>query len=87
MSPNFARQSVQPHSPAALKTASRSPRTTDYFQYVGCRGLLLQRFAQIVGALAQLVEQPRVLDGDHRLGGEVLSSSICLSVNGRTSWR
>ena len=27
---------------------------------------------QIVGALAQLVEQPRVLDGDHRLRGEVL---------------
>ena len=27
---------------------------------------------EIVGALAQLVEQPRVLDGDHRLGGEVL---------------
>ena len=29
-------------------------------------------FAEIVGALAQLVEQPRVLDGDDRLGGEVL---------------
>ena len=26
---------------------------------------------QIVGALAQLVEQPRVLDGDDGLGGEV----------------
>ena len=36
------------------------------------RGLLLQRFAEIVGALAQLVEQPRVLDGDDGLGGEVL---------------
>ena len=35
------------------------------------RGLLLQRFGEIVGALAQLVEQPRVLDGDHRLRGEV----------------
>ena len=29
-------------------------------------------FGQIVGALAQLVEQPRVLDGDDGLGGEVL---------------
>ena len=27
---------------------------------------------QIVGALAQLVEQPRILDGDDGLGGEVL---------------
>ena len=27
--------------------------------------------SEIVGALAQFVEQPRVLDGDHRLGGEV----------------
>jgi hypothetical protein len=41
--------------------------------------LLLQRLrevggavAEIVGALAQLVEQPRVLDGDHRLAGETL---------------
>ena len=34
------------------------------------RGLLLQRLGQIVGALAQFVEQPRVLDGDHGLGGE-----------------
>ena len=44
-------------------------------------------FAQIVGAFAQFLEQPRVLDGDHRLLGEVATSSICLSVNGRTSWR
>ena len=29
--------------------------------------------SQIVGALAQLVEQPRVLDGDDGLGGEVLN--------------
>ena len=36
------------------------------------RGLLLQRLGEIVGALAQFVEQPRVLDGDHGLGGEVL---------------
>ena len=36
------------------------------------RGLLLQRFGEIVGALAQLVEQARVLDGDDGLRGEVL---------------
>ena len=32
---------------------------------------MLQRLAQIIGALAQLVEQPRILDGDHRLRSEV----------------
>ena len=52
----------------------------DDAQHFGGRGLLLQR-------LAQLTEQPRVLDGDDGLGGEVLTSAICLSVNGRTSWR
>ncbi len=41
-------------------------------QHLRGRGLLFQRFRQIVGALAQLVEQPRVLDRDDRLGGEVL---------------
>ena len=40
-------------------------------QHLGGRGLLLQRLGQIVGALAQLVEQARVLDGDDGLGGEV----------------
>ena len=27
---------------------------------------------KVVGALTQLIEQPRVLEGDHRLSGEVL---------------
>ena len=40
-------------------------RATDDLEHVGSGGLLLQRFAQ-------LVEQPRVLDGDDGLGGEVL---------------
>ena len=47
-------------------------RAADDLEHLGGRGLLLQRFAQIVGALAQFVEQPRVLDGDDRLRGEVL---------------
>ena len=34
-------------------------------QHVGGGGLLLQRFAQ-------LIKQPRILDGDDGLGGEVL---------------
>src|SRR5262249_41311395 len=37
---------------------------TDDLEHVGSGCLLLQRFAQ-------LVEQPRVLDGDDRLGGEI----------------
>src|SRR5262249_26775202 len=38
-------------------------RTTNDFQHVCGGGLLLERFAQ-------LVEEPRVLDGDHGLRGE-----------------
>src|SRR5262249_1115515 len=41
-------------------------------QHLRGRGLLLQRLAQIVRTLAQLVEQAAVLDGDDGLGGEVL---------------
>ena len=40
-------------------------------QYLGGRSLLLQRLTQIVSALAQFVEQPRILDGDDRLSSEV----------------
>ena len=40
-------------------------RAADDLEHVGGRGLLLERFAQ-------LVEQPRVLDGDDGLRGEVL---------------
>ena len=45
-------------------------RAADDLQHLRGRGLLLQRLAQVVGALAQLVEQPRVLDGDDGLGGK-----------------
>ena len=47
-------------------------RTGNDLQHLARRGLLLQRLAEIVGALAQFVEQPRVLDRDHRLRGEIL---------------
>ena len=40
-------------------------------QHLRSRRLLLQRFREIVGALAQLAEQPRVLDGDDGLGREI----------------
>ena len=47
-------------------------RAADDLEHVGSRRLLFQRFGEIVGALTQFVEQPRVLDGDDGLGGEVL---------------
>jgi len=40
-------------------------RRVDDLQHLGGRGLLLQR-------LARFVDEPRVLDRDHRLRGEVL---------------
>ena len=70
-------------SSIALKTGSNSPgELLMTLQHLRGRGLLLQRLAQIVGALTQFVEQPRVLDGDDGLRREVLTSSICLSVKG-----
>ena len=44
-------------------------------------------FAQIVGALAQFVEQPRILDGDDGLRGEVRHKLDLLVGEGRTSLR
>ena len=54
-------------------------------QHIRRRRLLLQRFGD--PRALRSVEQPRVLDGDDGLSGEFFSSAICLSVNGRTSWR
>ena len=45
-------------------------RTADDLQHLGGRRLLLQRLAQLARARLHLVEQPRVLDRDHRLVGE-----------------
>ncbi len=42
-------------------------RAADDFQHVGGRGLLLQGFGQVVGSLAQFLEESRVLDGDGRI--------------------
>ena len=70
--PNLASQMRTAFSSMAWNTGSSSPgELRDDPQHLGGRGLLLQRLGQIVGALAQLVEQPRVLDGDDGLGGEV----------------
>jgi len=47
-------------------------RSADNLEHVGGCRLLLQRFAQIIRALPQLIEKPCVLDGDDGLGGEIL---------------
>ena len=71
--PNWPRR-CGPHFPAWRGTPARARRANCEMTLSTSRGrgLLLQRLAQIIGALAQLVEQPRVLDGDDGLGGEVL---------------
>src|SRR5579862_1244274 len=50
-------------------------RTRDDTKHLRCRRLPLQRLREIIGALPQLVQQARVLDGDHGLGGEILQQS------------
>ncbi len=46
-------------------------RAADHLEHVGGGSLLLQGLGEVVRALAQLVEQPGVFDGDDGLGGEV----------------
>ena len=45
-------------------------RARDDAQHLRGRGLLLQRLGKLARALLHLVEQPHVLDRDHRLVGE-----------------
>ncbi len=45
-------------------------RAADDFQHLRGRGLPLQRFAQLAGALLLSLKQADVLDRDHRLVGE-----------------
>ena len=58
-------------------------RATDDFEHVGGGGLLLQRLAELTGACLHLIEQPHVLDRDHRLVGEGLDQ-LDLLVRERT---
>src|SRR5262245_7483494 len=46
-------------------------RSADDLQHLRSRRLLLQRLAQILRALPQLIKQARVLDGDDRLRGKI----------------
>ncbi len=50
-------------------------RAADDLEHVGGGGLLLEGFAQ-------LVEHPRVLDGDHGLGGVGFNAATCRSDSG-----
>ena len=48
-------------------------RARDDAQHLRGRGLLFQRLAQLLRSFLHVVEQPHVLDGDHRLVGEGLN--------------
>ncbi len=50
----------------------RVRRARDDFQHVGCRGLELQRFAQVLGAFLHFLEQADIADGDYGLVGKGL---------------
>ncbi len=45
-------------------------RAADDLEHVARGGLVFERFLEVVSALAQFAEQPRVLDSDDRLIGE-----------------
>ena len=47
-------------------------RAADDVQHIARRGLILERLRQLARARLHLLEQPRVLDGDHGLVGEGL---------------
>ena len=69
--PNLASQMRTAFASIASNTGSSSPgELTDDLQHLGGRGLLLQRLGQVARARLHLVEQPHVLDRDHRLVGE-----------------
>jgi hypothetical protein len=47
-------------------------RATDDLKHIAARGLVFERLLQIVCALLELSDQPRVVDCDERLRGEIL---------------
>jgi len=63
-------------------------RAADDLQHLRRRGLLLQCLGKIVRALAQFIEQPRVLNGDDGLGSkgpEKRNLFLCERLNFTTS--
>ena len=57
-------------------------RFTDDLKYVGSSSLLLQGFGKIACPLAQLVEQPGILNGDYGLSRKILYQSDLLVCEG-----
>ena len=59
-------------------------RAADDLEHVGGRSLLLQRFLEIAGLCLHLIEQPGILDGDHRLVGKGLQQldMVCRECSG-----
>jgi hypothetical protein len=58
-------------STVAIRNAEKLElRPANHLEHIGCRRLLVERFAQLAAARLHLIEQPHVLDGDHRLVGE-----------------
>ncbi len=47
-------------------------RAADDLEHIAGRGLVFERFFEVAGALAQFAEQPRVLDRNYCLCGEIL---------------
>ena len=69
--PKLASQMRVAFASIASNTGSSSPgELRDDLQHLRGRGLLLQRLGQLARARLHLVEQPHVLDRDHRLVGE-----------------
>ena len=62
-------------------------RAADDVEHVAGRGLLLEHLGELVGARLHLLEQPHVLDRDHRLVGEGLDQLDLLLAEGSRSAR
>ena len=69
--PNLASQMRVAFSSMAWNTGSSSPGELEMtLQHLRRRGLLLQRLGELARARLHRLEQPHVLDRDHRLVGE-----------------
>src|SRR5262245_1709211 len=58
--------------------ANLAGRGADHAQDLGRRGLLVEGLTQLARARLYLLEQARILDGDHRLVGEDLQETDLL---------
>ena len=86
--PNLASQMRVAFSSMAWNTGSSSPgELLDDLQHLRGRGLLLQRLAQIVVRWRSSLSRRVFSMAMTAWAAKFVTSSICLSVNGRTSWR